>query len=509
MVDSVLVVGAGPVGLVLGCELLQRGVPVRIVDAERLLTPHSRANVIWSRNLELLRRIEVTDDLLAAGHRIGGVAYYSNRRPLGAVWLRRLRGTPYPFALMIPQSVTEQVLRRRLAALGGTVEQGVRLVGLDAASGPPRVKLEHPDGHVEEAGFGWLVGADGAHSTVRKQLGIGFDGEPVDVSFAIADAPLTTALPDDRSYYCYSPRGGLAMGPLGGGVFRLAVTVPHSDDGVPPPRELFQRVVDERAPGRNVVGELNWSTTFRVRCRIAHTFRAGRCFLVGDAAHIVSPAGGQGMNIGIQDAVNLGWKLAGVLRGELAEAVLDSYDPERRQVADRVARSTALQTRFGVVRGSFRRGVRDALARGAHLTGVAQRYLAPQLSQLDVRYGPAPGRGRGPVPVGGRLPVLLGAPAGTAAAGWPAVARDGFTALVWLGAARSAPPRPWPAPVSRRGTGAAGAPRRAWCAARDRSAAPSSRPAVRRSGPARRAAPARCRPARRCARASRRAARPR
>ncbi|MFG3553431.1 FAD-dependent monooxygenase [Micromonospora sp. NPDC047557] len=455
--DTVLVVGAGPVGLVLACDLLQQGIPVRLVDAERQATPHSRANVLWPRNLELLHRIGVTDDLLARGHRIRGTRYFSQRRPLGEVSLRRLGDTPYPFALMIAQSTTEEVLRDRLAALGGRIDRGVRLVDIDPSGGLPRVKLEHPDGTVEERTFEWLVGADGAHSAVRKRLGIGFSGEPVDVTFAIADAGVRTDLPDDLSYYFYSDRGGLALGPLGGGLFRLATTVPHQpEDAAAPGRDLFQSVVDERMPGVNVVGDLVWSTTFRVRCRIAETFRAGRCLLAGDAAHIVSPAGGQGMNTGIQDAVNLGWRLGAVVRGRSPEEALDAYEKERRTAAHRVAATTAVQTRFAIAgRSRLRLAARDTVARLAHRTGVLQRYLAPQLSQLDVSYGeprPLVRRG-GPARPGERLPVLPGPGPAALDGPWPLVARDDFTVVVWRGDT-SPPGLPDGTSVVRTGPGA-------------------------------------------------------
>ena len=213
----VLVVGAGPVGLVVACELLQRDIPVRLVDAGRGHSAHSRANVVWPRNLELLDRIGVTGDLLDIGHRLAGTAFYSRGRRLATAWMSRLPDSPYPFALTLPQHDTERVLRRRFADLGGTLEEGVRLTALGNTPGGPAVKLEHEGGRVEELEPGWLIGADGAHSTVRKELGIAYDGPPVDVSFAITDARLTTTLSEDLSHYCYAPSGAMVLGPMGMG----------------------------------------------------------------------------------------------------------------------------------------------------------------------------------------------------------------------------------------------------------------------------------------------------
>ncbi|MFF4872648.1 FAD-dependent monooxygenase [Streptomyces sp. NPDC000961] len=440
----VLVVGAGPVGLVVACELLQQGVPVRVVDAGRGHTAHSRANVIWPRNLELLDRIGVTEELLDTGHRLAGTAFYSRGRRLATAWMSRLPDSPYPFALTLSQNDTEGVLRRRLAALGGTVEQGVRLASLDNAADGPAVKLEHEDGRTEELEPAWLVGADGAHSTVRKELGIGYDGPPVDVSFAITDARLTTTLSEDLSHYCYAPSGAMVLGPMGGGVHRIALNVPHDayDEDAPPPREMFQRVVDDRAAGRSRVEELLWSGSFRVRVRIASAFRSGRCFLAGDAAHVISPAGGQGMNTGMQDAFNLAWKLSGVLRGEFGEPILDSYDAERRAVSHAVARSTALLTKAGLVDTPAKVALRDAAFAAADRTGLFQRRFAPQLSQTDVSYdgdrhprmplrvspGPA-ADDRGRV-----APRLDGG-------GWPTIDRDRHTVLLWPGT--RTPPEDW------------------------------------------------------------------
>ncbi|MFE7463263.1 FAD-dependent monooxygenase [Streptomyces sp. NPDC057499] len=441
----VLVVGAGPVGLVVACELLQQGIPVRVVDAGRGHTAHSRANVIWPRNLELLDRIGVTEELLDTGHRLAGTAFYSRGRRLATAWMSKLPDSPYPFALTLSQNDTEGVLRRRLAELGGTVEQGVCLTALENAAAGPSVELEHEDGRTEALEPGWLVGADGAHSTVRKELGIGYDGPPVDVSFAITDARLTTTLSEDLSHYCYAPSGAMVLGPMGDGVHRIALNVPHdaySEDD-PPPREMFQQVVDDRAAGRSRVEELLWSGSFRVRVRIASAFRSGRCFLAGDAAHVISPAGGQGMNTGMQDAFNLAWKLSGVLRGEFGDPILDSYDSERRAVSHEVARSTALLTRAGLVSTPAKVALRDAAFTAADRTGLFQRRLAPQLSQTAVSYdgdrhprmplrvssGPVAGGPDAASPVAPRLD----------SGGWPTIDRDRHTVLLWPGT-RTPPP---------------------------------------------------------------------
>lgn len=451
--QQVVIVGAGPVGMLLACELLQQGIAVRLIDASREHSAHSRATIVWPRLLELMRHTDLTERLADHGHPIDGVTYFSHGRPLGTAWMNRLYDTPYPFAVAIAQSETEKIVEGRLSELGGKIERGVRLSEIRNAKGArPTAVLEGPDGTVEEVETAWLIGADGAHSSVRKLIGASFEGEEFDVSFAVTDAEITGDAPLNVVSYCYTPQGSLALGPLGSGVARVAVSVPHPKDDTPPPREFFQSIVDDRGPGRNVLGELRFSTTFRVHARIAAQFRFGHCLLVGDAAHIMSPAGAQGMNTGLQDAVNLGWRLGGVLRGQLPEEVIAGYDRERRDAAHAVARTTALQTHWGLLRKGRQIAVRDAALRVASAGGLLQRALAPLVAQTGVRYPAAHGSllrdslsGRRVRP-GERLPVVPVVRSAVSSSDpapapevrisgrtWTATAADAFTVLLWPG----------------------------------------------------------------------------
>lgn len=440
----VLIVGGGPVGLVLACELLGQGVPVRVVDG----TPpgsslHSRAIVVWPRSLELLGRIGAADPLAEAGNRLDAVTYFSQKRPLGSIEMSRLKDTPYPFGLVIPQHRTEDVVRDRLIALGGKVEQGT-VTGLDNSGRRPVVDVAWTDGRTEQIEADWVIGADGAHSAVRRFAGIEFLGSGEDVLFAIGDGPIDGDLHDNELLYCYTRGGALGFAPFGDGRFRLAVSVPGWTEEHAPPRELFQRVMDERAPRPGLIGPLDWTTIFRARRRVAETLRDGRVFLAGDAGHIFSAAGAQGMNTGIQDAVNLGWKLAGVIRSTLEPGILDTYDSERRLAAERVVLTTAKQTSWGLFRGRREVAVRDTLVRAARRTGVLQRFGAPLMAQHDVTYRPAeslwqtlPGLTRA-VRAGDRLPVFSrygSAGDGPAAGGgrWPSVDPARPTVLLWAG----------------------------------------------------------------------------
>ncbi|MFI9012123.1 FAD-dependent monooxygenase [Actinosynnema sp. NPDC053489] len=435
----VLVIGAGPVGIVLACELLQQGVPVRVVDRTASVDetdPHSKGILIWPRSLELLRRIGVSDRLVELGHKVPGVGYYSGRRLLGTAHIHRLRGSSDPYVLTLPQRYTERVLRARLAELGGVVERGVELVALDNSGEHPVAVLRHPDGTRETVTPRYLVGADGPASTTRNLLGIGFAGEAIDITYVIGDAPLHGPVPRDTAQYYYSRTGVVALVPLRSGVFRVAANIPHrAEDAGDPPRELLEQVINERAVRGVRVGEPDWTRSFRPRLGMADSMQQGRCFLAGDSAHAISPAGGQGMNVGFQDAVNLAWKLGGVLNGRLAESVLMTYGAERLAGAHRMSRTSAAQARFAMQRKPLRIARRDALFLAARASGLLTRVLVPLLSQTDNDYGgaepvPLPLRNLKPARVGERVPLFAHAePVDDPAA----LDRDRHTVVVWPG----------------------------------------------------------------------------
>lgn len=438
--QCVLVVGAGPVGLVLATELLAQGVPVRLIDHSASgPAQHSRASVVWPRSLELLGRIGASEPLIELGNRLDSVRYYSDKRHLGDIDMSRLSDTPYPFGVVVPQDTTEAVIRTRLAAYGGEIESG-SLTGLDTSGDRPVAQVRWPDGTVEHLESDWVIGADGAHSAVRRFAGIELLGTGNDVLFAIGDGPVSGDLDPHALVYGYSRSGALGIAPFGNGVYRLAISVPDWREKQGPPPELFQRFVDERSPRRGIVGELDWSTIFRARRRVAETMRAGRVFLAGDAAHVFSAAGAQGMNTGIQDAVNLAWKLAGVVKGAFEPGILDTYDGDRRLAAERIVLTTAKQTSWGLFKRRHELALRDAAVRLAHRTGALQRFGAPLMAQHDVSYRPAaslrdtlPGLTR-KIRVGDRLPAFAAHDAPQPGAErWPALDPARLTLMLWAG----------------------------------------------------------------------------
>ncbi|HET9140486.1 FAD-dependent oxidoreductase [Actinophytocola sp.] len=335
MNTQVLIAGAGPTGLVLACDLLRRGVTVRIVDAAPEFHTGSRGKGLQPRSLEVFDDLGLIEPVLAEAEEYPVLRRYADG---AVVWEGRTHepaapspARPYPNLLMLPQARTEQLLRARLAELGGRVELGVRLTGCTQDDQGVTATLETA-GRTERVRAGYLVGADGGRSTVRKELGIGFAGDTYETERMVVGDVRVDGL--DREHWHAWGRPGdegrwLALCPLPGtGSFQFMATV--APDEAPEPTAATVRRLIEEATGDPDIRphEPTWLSLYRPNIRMADRFRAGRVFLAGDAAHVHSPAGGQGLNTGIQDAYNLGWKLAAG-----SEALLDSYEEERLPMA--------------------------------------------------------------------------------------------------------------------------------------------------------------------------------
>ena len=386
---EVLVVGAGAVGIMLGCDLLQQGIDVQVIDRRETLDdndPHSRAVLIWPRMLELLRRIGVVADLVEIGFPITGISYYSGGRKLGTVPMDNL-GTTSPFTLSLPQREVERVLRRRFKELGGTIDLGTSLEELENGETGPVAVVRDVSGGRRAIRPGWLVGADGVGSRTRKLLGLAYPGDPFELGISIGDFPVTGPVGSHVEYH-YSRNGLLPLIPMGRGVGRLASIVPPVGDGWQSlHHDDLQRIVEKRASLPYRIGEPFWIRTFQPRPGIAERFRVGRCLLAGDSAHCVIPLGGQGLNLGIQDAFNLSWKLGGVLRGRFAEDILDTYDSERRTAAHQVTAVVRLQVLAAKQMKRWPSLLRDTLISAGRRTGLLHRVASPVLSSVGLGYG--------------------------------------------------------------------------------------------------------------------------
>jgi len=414
MQTQVMIIGAGPVGLTLAAELACFGVRVRIVDKAAARTDKSKALVLWSRTLELMARGIGTERFLAAGFNVGAVNMVSGKRRIGRLELGAVE-TPFPYAMMLPQSETERLLEERLAELGVVVERNVEVVSVSADTA--RAVLKHADGTNEDVTADYLVGCDGAHSITRHALGADFKGETNSSDWILADIHMTGyPAPDSELMIYWHADGAFAIFPIGPGHYRVIADQPPSGAARAPDPTLaqVQAIIDRRGPGGMVASNPVWLAGFRINGRKVARYRWGRVFLAGDAAHVHSPAGAQGMNTGMQDAFNLAWKLALVLHGACGEALLDSFNQERNQVGEMVLNNATRMTAVGTLRNPLARALRDRVARFMLARAPVQRGMARAMTEVAIGYKGSPLNGAslpgGPkagqrlAPVAGQIP---------------------------------------------------------------------------------------------------------
>ncbi|MFJ3925446.1 FAD-dependent oxidoreductase [Streptomyces sp. NPDC090022] len=378
---DVAIVGAGPTGLALAVTLAEAGVDFVLLDRQAEGTNTSRAAVVHARTLEVLDELDpsgaLAGELTGRGLPVSRFRLRDGARPLASI---RFDGLPtaHPYALMVPQYETEAVLLGRLRALGRDVHRPyeVGAVTQDADG----VTLTTTTGESLRAGY--TVGADGMHSRVREAAGIGFTGERYEESFVLADVAMEWAPGPGEVSLTFGAAGLVVVAPLPGGRYRIVATVDEAP--ATPSLAFVQTLLDERAPGRATVTSLVWSSRFRVHHRVADRYRAGRLLLAGDAAHVHSPAGGQGMNTGIQDGHALGRALARALAEGSADA-LDGYEARRRPVALRVVALTHRMTRVATLRAPALRAVRNTVLPLLSRIPALRDRLAAELAELPYR----------------------------------------------------------------------------------------------------------------------------
>jgi 2-polyprenyl-6-methoxyphenol hydroxylase-like FAD-dependent oxidoreductase len=380
---DVLIVGAGPTGLTLACALAARGIDHVIVDQAEQGGNTSRAAVIHSRTLEVLEDIGVTDELVRRGVVVPRFTIRDRDRALLHVPFGDLP-TKYPYTLMLPQNITEQILGERLATSGGTVHRRHRLTGLDNSDHGVTATVAGPDTTVHRIRARYVAGCDGMHSAVRQQAGIGFTGDRYQQSFVLADVRMTWPYSRDAVNLFFSPRGLVVVAPLPEQRYRIVATL---DDAPEQPTAAdVQTLLDARGPSiaPAKVTDMLWSSRFRVHHRVADSYRRGSVFLAGDAAHVHSPAGGQGMNTGIQDATALARFLTDARTAPAGAVDLDAYEAQRRPVAAGVVAMTDRLTRAATARNPVARRVRNTVLSLAGRSATVQHKLAMNLSELAV-----------------------------------------------------------------------------------------------------------------------------
>ncbi|HEX8064755.1 MAG TPA: FAD-dependent monooxygenase [Allosphingosinicella sp.] len=395
---DVLIVGAGPTGLALAVKLQQEGVAHLLIDALAEGQNSSRAAVIHAHTMEMLGSIGIAEPLAAEGLFASSFTVRDRDRALLGVAFEQLP-SEFRHILMIPQVTTETVLQERLAELGGKVHRGVAAFG--AVGGESGAAVQVRTGRGEQTVRArYVVGADGMHSVVRESAGIAFRGEAYGESFVLADVEMDWPLGVDEVSLFFSPAGLVVVAPLPGGSFRVVATV--DDAPAAPSLRDIQRLLDARGPATapaRVTGIL-WSSRFRVHHRLADRYREGPFLLMGDAAHVHSPAGGQGMNTGLVDAIVLGDALTRVIRDGAPDSTLTNYAEVRRPAARQALALASQLTRIATVRSGPARFVRNLLLRLLDHVSPFKRRLSLALSGLDrrrfalLRDEVAAGRGR-------------------------------------------------------------------------------------------------------------------
>ena len=390
-----LVVGAGPTGLTLAIELARRGVPFRIIDREAERTRTSRAIGTQAHTVEVFRLMGIPESALEPAARPRALRFAERDRTLARITFGD--GPPgAPRLISMDESDTERVLEQRLEQLGGRVERSTQLLGFRVDGERVTATLQGPNG-TSELETRFLVGADGAHSTVRRGAGIAFVGDAYPERFLLADLDLDWDLPHDEGHIWIGDDGLVAAIPLPGERrYRVIVPLPPAYGGKEYESEAEIAAEAETLLGQRTgvplrrVGDPVWASAFRIQRRQADRYRWGPVFLAGDAAHVHSPVGGQGMNTGIQDAFNLGWKLALAARDQAAPGLLDTYQAERHPIARGVLRGTHLGTRLFLAQNSLMRAVREYVVPAiVDIPPVRHRILGA-VSQLTINYRGSP-----------------------------------------------------------------------------------------------------------------------
>ena len=389
---TTLIVGAGPTGLTLAIELARREVPFRIIDREAERTATSRAIGTQARTVEVFRLMGIPETALEPAAWPRALRFAERDRTLARIPFGDGLPGASPQLISMDESDTERVLERRLVQLGGQVEWSTQLLGFRVDGERVSSSLEGPDG-TSQLETRFLVGADGARSVVRREAGIGFAGAAYPERFLLADLDIDWNLPHDEGYIWIGDDGLVAAIPLPGERrYRVIVPLPSAYATKEYESEAEIAAEAETLLGQRTgvalrrIGDPAWASAFRIQRRQADRYRRGPVFLAGDAAHVHSPVGGQGMNTGIQDAFNLGWKLALAARDQAAPGLLDTYQAERHPIARSVLRGTHLGTQLVLAQNPLMRAVRERAVPAVVNIPPVRRRILTAVSQLAINY---------------------------------------------------------------------------------------------------------------------------
>lgn len=391
----ILIVGAGPTGLMMACELERHDIPFRIIDKKSEPTQGSNATWIQPRTLEIFDSVGIVDPFLRKGHRCEAINFYVKGKQIVQIPLNQIDST-YPFILMLPQSETERLLNKKLAESKIPVERSRELINIKQTNQGIVSTIRLPSGETEDITSDWAIACDGANSIVRENCQIPFPGEDIPEQFMVADAKMNSYLPTEEIHVFFDkgtifPDKGTIFSafPWGSKDYRLSANL-YS----PVPRQTFyphevKEVVAERTYGNFIVESVSWISPFWIHGKIVKQMRNGSIFLAGDAAHIHSPAGGQGMNTGIQDAFNLAWKLALVIKRKALPSLLDSYHQERHPIVEEIVNQTDHFTNMLLFDKSFFSKLKKyghELSKNSNLS----KKISEELTQIKIHYENSP-----------------------------------------------------------------------------------------------------------------------
>jgi 2-polyprenyl-6-methoxyphenol hydroxylase-like FAD-dependent oxidoreductase len=394
--SDVLIAGAGPTGLVLALWLSKQGVGVRIIDKAEGVGATSRALAVQARTLELYRQLDLTEEILLQGHKVPAINLWVKGKNEARISFDMVSEALTPYGPFIyPQDQHERLLVERLERLGITVERNTELLGFSDAGDHVVATVRDPHGVSQTCEVDYLAGCDGAHSVVRQTMGIGFSGGTYQQLFYVADIEAAGPALNGELHIDLDEADFLMVFPLKGQDRGRLVGTVRGEPATHAENLKFEDVSDRARIHMKVnVNKVNWFSTYRVHHRVAEHFRKGRVFLLGDAAHIHSPAGGQGMNTGIGDAINLAWKLKAVLAGQGSDNLLETYEIERRAFARKLVATTdkgfTLATAPGGVADFIRTRIVPVIVPTLFKFETAREYMYSAVSQIAIAYGDSP-----------------------------------------------------------------------------------------------------------------------
>lgn len=384
---DILIVGAGPVGLFLANECARRNLRWRLIEERASQSEHSKALAIFPRTLEIFDMAGVVSPFLERANRVTRVSVITHGHMLARMRFEP-KESPYSFVAMVPQDVTEALLLEQLRRKGGNVDYETQFRSAVQDDSGVNVTIEHA-GKSSTLRAAIVVGCDGAHSAVRHQLNLPFEGAEYSGSFLLADVETNATLPADEMQLCPSELGPVAIFPMSATRRRIVATI-ENPEGDAPSLDLTRKVLAERGPAEIEAHSLHWSSYFRIHHRQVARLREGRIFIAGDAAHIHSPFGGQGMNTGLHDVWNLAWKLDLFLKGRGTQVLLDSYSSERLPVIKNVIETTDRLTTVMGTPNVFAQALRDTVIPMISRLAPFQHAFVQRLSELGIAYHHSP-----------------------------------------------------------------------------------------------------------------------